>query len=62
MGNTSETQKDKFTGVDDDGGVGDVDLQVHEGDGVSLVPAADPYCGHVRQLGSKAPKRSVQFS
>ena len=39
MGNTSETHKDKVTGVNDDGVVGDVDLKVHEGDeDVSLIP------------------------
>ena len=63
MGNTSETHKDKVTGVNDDGGVGDVDLKVHDGDvDVSLIPAVVPYCGHVRQPAGKAPRRSVQFS
>ena len=39
MGNTSETHRDKVTGVNDDGVVGDVDLKVHEGDeDVSLIP------------------------
>ena len=48
MGNTSETHKDKVTGVNNDGGVGDVDLKVHDGDAdVSLIPAVVLYCGHV---------------
>ena len=38
MENTSETHKDKVAGDDNDGGAGDV----------SLIPAVDPNCGHVR--------------